>query len=260
MSGIAFLPFSGVFDVMAIVIGALITATAHYRWANRAGFIALALGVGLLALPSAQTILARWIVPMIIAGLGAGTLITSLRLTLQAALTDEETPNAVAIYSLIRDIGMTLGVALGGSIFQNSVLRDLNGAQTILTHARAAEIAGDAASLVPLIASFPIPSERLVVQAAYITGFNTIAIVMCSLTAVALTLSFFMASFSLDRNAVERRQSETAAMVVEDHKCLLSSSSTTFAEAEVKRPESALIDIIIADLTESQILHYGGLR
>jgi hypothetical protein len=250
MSGIAFLPFSGVFDVMAIVIGALITATAHYRWANRAGFIALALGVGLLALPSAQTILARWIVPMIIAGLGAGTLITSLRLTLQAALTDEETPNAVAIYSLIRDIGMTLGVALGGSIFQNSVLRDLNGAQTILTHARAAEIAGDAASLVPLIASFPIPSERLVVQAAYITGFNTIAIVM----------SFFMASFSLDRNAVERRQSETAAMVVEDHKCLLSSSSTTFAEAEVKRPESALIDIIIVDLTESQILHYGGLR
>jgi disulfide bond formation protein DsbB len=102
---------------MAIFIGALITTTAHYCWANRAGLVSLTLGLGLLALPDAQTILAGWIVPMIIAGIGAGTFIASLRLTLQAAMTDEETPNAVAIYCFLRDTGMTLGVALGEPIF-----------------------------------------------------------------------------------------------------------------------------------------------
>ena len=74
-----------------------------------------------------------------------------------------ETPNLVAIYSLMRDTGMTLGVALGGSVFQNSLLHNLEGQPTVFTHDRAVKISWDAASLLPLNGSFPNAHERQVV-------------------------------------------------------------------------------------------------
>ena len=197
---------------------------------------------------------------MIITGLGTGTLITSLRPTLQAAVTDEETTNAVPTCSSLHDIGMMLGVALGGSIFHNAVLSDLSGASAVISQNRAADIAHNAASLVPLSTSFPDSHERQVVQAAHSTGFRTTAVVMCCFSTAALILSFFMASFSLRRNAESRGQSEAAGNFAADQKSSSSLTATDYAESEIRRPESALISLTIDDLAQNRILHSIDLR
>ncbi len=243
MSGVAFLPFSGVVDVMAIVAGALITATARYSWMNWAGFAALALGVGLQALPDARNMLARWIVPMIVAGLGAGILITSLRLTLQAAVTDEETPSAVAIYSLIRDTGATLGVALGGSIFQNSLSRNLEGQTTVLTHDNATRIARDAASLVPLSASFRDITVRRLVQRAYSGGFRTTWVVMCCFATLGIILSFCVTSYSLNRPRFESKRPETTVSITDQAEGSTTPTLIEIKELGIAEPAPALVPV-----------------
>ncbi|RDI85594.1 hypothetical protein Vi05172_g4249 [Venturia inaequalis] len=56
---------------------------------------------------------------LVLVGLGQGILFSSLQFSAQAAVEQHNQGRSAAMYTFMRSIGMALGVALGGAVFQN---------------------------------------------------------------------------------------------------------------------------------------------
>ena len=203
VSGVALFPQTFTVAPSAVVIGLLITKTGHYRWANWLGWVLATFGVGLLVLFDVDTSIPAWILIGLVPGLGLGILFPSMQFAIQAASSNANLAWAVAMFSFFRAFGQTIGVAIGGVIFQNEMKKHL------LTYphfaARAAELAKDAAGLVQIINDMPAGQDKYDLRKAYAKSYRSINIVLCALAGVALIASLFLKSYDLDR-ALETEQ------------------------------------------------------
>jgi predicted MFS family arabinose efflux permease len=84
-----------------------------------------AIGCGLLVLLDTDTPTAAWAVILIVFGIGHGMLLTSLNIGIQAVSNVEDAGSAAAMYAFMRALGMSIGVAVGGSVFQNVMIDKL---------------------------------------------------------------------------------------------------------------------------------------
>lgn len=69
-----------------------------------------------------------WVVILAIFGIGHGMLLTSINVGIQAISRVEDAGRAAAMYAFMRTLGMSIGVAIGGTVFQNLMsakLKDL---------------------------------------------------------------------------------------------------------------------------------------
>lgn len=62
---------------------------------------------------------------MLVSGLGLGILFSSLVFAIQASAKPSDVAMAIAMSSFFRSFGQTIGVAIGGSIFQNRMRANL---------------------------------------------------------------------------------------------------------------------------------------
>lgn len=197
VSGIALFPATFTVAPSAVVVGILITKRGAYRWAIYLGWTLATLGSGLLCLLAVNTSIPQWIFIDLIPGLGLGILFPSLQFQLQAASSNSHLAFAVAMFSFFRSFGQTLGVAIGGVIFQNQMRqRLLNYPQFKAT---ASELAKDAAALVQVIKDTPDGPNKSALRTAYTESLRTVYIVLTCLAGLALVLSMFVKAYDLNR-------------------------------------------------------------
>ncbi|KAI1614407.1 DNA repair protein RAD50 [Exophiala viscosa] len=196
VSGVALFPATFTVAPMAVVTGLMITKTAAYRWSVWLGWCVSVLGLGLLILLDVDTSVPQWIFIDLVSGLGLGILFPSLQFALQAASTAKDMAFAVAMFVFFRSFGQALGVAIGGVIFQNQMVKNLQAYPTYAS--QASELAKDAAALVEIIKNTASGQGKLELKTAYTDSLRTVYIVLTALAAVCLVASLFIKSYDLN--------------------------------------------------------------
>lgn len=108
------------------MISLVTTRIGRYRWAIWSGWVITAIGCGLLLLLDEHTKTPVWAVILAIFGIGHGMLLTSVNVGIQAVSHVEDAGRAAAMYAFMRTLGMSIGVAIGGTVFQNVMSNKLD--------------------------------------------------------------------------------------------------------------------------------------
>lgn len=193
-TGLSILPCSIFLVPSSAIVSALITRTSKFRWAIQSGWTISTLAAGLFILFDNHTPTVIWAIALSLLGLGMGMLLSSINFSVQAVVESAHAAHAAATYAFTRSIGMTLGVALGGSIFQNIARHKLSELQVPF----AAEIAKDAEAYVHVLRTLPVAQQDVIMQ-GYVAGFRGIWVAMTALCACGIVTSVFVKRGTLDR-------------------------------------------------------------
>lgn len=178
----------------SVVVGSIITRTAHYRWAIWAGWTLATLGTGLTVLWDAHTSKAVWVIILIILGLGHGLLLNALNTASQAVSGSGEEGAAVAMYAFLRSFGMAIGVGVGGSVFQNLMKRKLR-----LLHLDPS-IAVQAEAYIAVLHTLGGTKKRAAVLDAYVAGFRGVFAFFCALGGLALMVCCTVRHYEMNKD------------------------------------------------------------
>lgn len=143
-----------------------------------------------------------WVFLNLVSGLGLGILYPAMSNAAQGSAKNSDLATAAALFSFFRALGQSIGVAIGGVVFQNSLIRNLSSNPDPTLVSLAQQYGRDASALVQQIrdptSNLANYSERLIV--AYVDALRRVWLVMCILSAVALIASLVgTKDLSLDR-------------------------------------------------------------
>ena len=207
LTGICLFPDTFTVAPAAGIVGIIITKTGRYRWALWSGWVITILGLGLLWLMDVRTSTVQWVFITFVGGLGIGMLFSPLGMAIQASSTPKTLVYAVAAFTFFRAFGQSLGVAIGGTIFQNQMKNKLMAYPLLAPHAE--EYAQDAAALVQTIkalraqvATGGAPATVIgqldgLVQ-AYADTIKVVNITLCGLAVLAASTSVFIEGYDID--------------------------------------------------------------
>ena len=130
-------------------------------------------------------------------GPGLGILFPSLAFAIQGSATNANLAFAVAMFSFFRAFGQSIGVAIGGVIFQNQMRQKLEKYPAFAS--QAGELSKDAAGLVQVIKGMADGVDKHDLKSAYADSLKTVWVVMCALAGVAMIASLWTKQYDLDR-------------------------------------------------------------
>lgn len=197
LTGVALFPQTFTVAPAAVIVGILVSVTGHYRWALWVGWPLTILGFGLLYLLDAEISTVGWIFVNLAAGIGTGILFPAMTFAVQASIPGEDVAFGVTFSGFFRAFGQALGLAVGGSIFQNQIRKNIDSYPLLAP--MAAAYSADATSLVDIIKAMADETEKTQLITAYADSLKTIWIVMTSLAGVGLVASLFTKVYSLDQ-------------------------------------------------------------
>lgn len=196
LSGVDLFPTTFTVAPAAILVGLAVGKFGVYRWAIWTGWFLSTLGYGLQYLLDVNTSTVSWIFITLVGGIGTGMLYPSLTFAIQAATPSKDQAYGVSLFTFFRAAGQAIGVAIGGTIFQNSMKREILKHPSIA--AKAVEWSRDSASLVEVIKAMPPSIARTDLVQSYADALKIIWIVCCALSGVALLTSLWIEHFSLE--------------------------------------------------------------
>ena len=180
------------------LVGIVVSRTGHFRWAIWTGWVITTLGTGLLLLFGVHTTRAIWVGVFFIIGSGHGFLVSALGISAQAATNSGNVSYAIAMYSFMRTIGMVIGVATGGSIFQNRLPQYLEEANIPLD--KALEISKNADAFVTVLRQMPMStSSRQEIVSAYARALRVIFGVLTGISSLGGVVSLAVRHHVMDK-------------------------------------------------------------
>lgn len=197
VSGISIFPETFTVAPVAVVTGILVTITGRYRWALWSGWFLTTLGIGILYILDRDTSIVAWVFLNLVPGIGMGLLFPSMAFSIQAASTNKDLAFAVAMFSFFRAFGQAIGVAIGGSVFQNQMKKKLLAYPGLAS--KAEEYSRDASSLVQIIKKLPPDITKTQLIQSYADSLKVVWITMCGMAALALILSLFTEGLDLNK-------------------------------------------------------------
>lgn len=192
-SGIYILAFSLVCVPVSGIVGPAIVRLGSYRWAIWSGWVVNTLALGILTMLDAKTPTVAWVMMFLTAGIGQGLLFIAHSVASQAACQQKDAAHAMSMYSFMRSLGLCLGVALGGTIFQNFMLRRLQQKDLPIAIAKVAE------GFAPILKAMAAGAERDAIVDAYAWSFKMLFAVLCGISAFGLIISCFVGGHSLNQ-------------------------------------------------------------
>ncbi|KAK4143460.1 major facilitator superfamily domain-containing protein [Dichotomopilus funicola] len=179
----------------SIVISLITTRIGRYRWAIWMGWAITAVSGGLLVLLDESTPTRIWAVIFAVFGIGNGMVLTSVNIGVQAVSRVEDAARAAAMYAFMRTLGMSLGVAVGGTVFQNvmsSKLHELGLPE---------EISHNSEAFVQVMAALsPTDPVRTGAILAYIAGFHGVYWALTSAAIASFFISLIIKRHSMDKS------------------------------------------------------------
>ncbi|KAL8681655.1 MAG: hypothetical protein Q9186_002252 [Xanthomendoza sp. 1 TL-2023] len=197
ISGVALFPETFTVAPASIVVGILITVTGRYRWAIWSGWVLTVLGAGLIYLLDVDTSTVEWIFLNLVGGLGMGMLFPSMAFAIQASSTNADLAFAIAMFSFFRAFGQAIGVAVGGTIFQNQVKTKLLSYPALAS--KADEYSKDASRLVQIIKAMQDGIVKEDLKHAYADSLKVVWATMCGLAGVGLILSLWTKGLDMNK-------------------------------------------------------------
>jgi hypothetical protein len=197
ITGVAIFPETFTVAPASIAVGVIVSITGRYRWAIWVGWFLTILGTGVLYLMDVKTTVVQWIFLNLVAGLGTGILFPAMAFSIQSSIDIKDIAFGTAFYSFFRSFGQALGIAVGGTIFQNQIKKHILTYPLLAPQAQA--YSQDATALVDIIQGMQEGPVRDQLMQAYADSLKTIWIVMCALAAVAGFSSIFVAENSMDQ-------------------------------------------------------------
>jgi MFS family permease len=193
-SGIDLIPITATLMPISIIISLLLKKTGRFRWAIWTGWVLTALSAGLLIILDSDTPIQHWIPIFVLVGLGHGMIIMALITCVQAAAPPGHVAEAAAAYMFLRSFGMCCGVALGGTVFQNTLNTHLRGLGLDVSVARDAEA---------FVSTLQAMGDKDVVKAryvsAYVRSFQNMWEVLTALSVLGLLSSALIEAHTMDR-------------------------------------------------------------
>lgn len=196
VSGIWLFPMTFTVAPMSVIAGLVVTKTGHYREILWTGWSFATLGLGLMCIIKAETTVISWIFITLVPGIGLGLLFTSLRFSVQAAAPPVDLTFAVALFAFFRGFGQSLGVAMGGLIFQNQMFKNLLTYPELANHAH--EYSRDAASLILILKALPAGEMKHDLAKAYTDSLRVVWGVCAAFAGIAFIMSFWVKHYTLD--------------------------------------------------------------
>lgn len=183
----------------SIMVGLLVTRWGRYRWAIWLGWSLSVMGMGLLYLLDPPTSIPKWLFLNLVPGFGLGLLYNSLSYATQAAAEERDSAYAASMYTFSRCLGQSIGVAVGGAVFQSQFAVKLRHYPSLA--GRAAELAQEASALVQIVKAMdPADPERAMIVRAYSDSLGVVWAVMCGIAAVGLLTSLLTEGLDVNRD------------------------------------------------------------
>jgi hypothetical protein len=156
----------------------------------------LILGSALLIFLNTTIQAFNWILIFLVSGLGHGLLFSPLSLAAEATSDSEDPVSAASMFTFARGLGISVGVAMGGSIFQNSLGSYLLSARLPLKNA------SDAAALVLELWKTPVSlNHHLELVSAYAGASQIVFEVMAGVALLGGVVSLLIEPHSLDKES-----------------------------------------------------------
>ncbi|CAG7958899.1 unnamed protein product [Penicillium olsonii] len=197
MAGVALFPETFTLAPSAVVVGLLISRLGDYYWAMCIGWIVSTIGTGLMYFLSADASTATWVCVNLIPGVGVGMVLPAVPLAVQAAATPQNLAIAVAMSTFFRGFGQSIGVAIGGVIFQNRMKSNLLGYAELRPNAD--KFSGEAASAVQMIREMADSPMKDHLREAYADSLKVVWAFCCGICGLIFVVSLFAKSYSLNR-------------------------------------------------------------
>jgi len=138
-----------------------------------------------------------WVLVNLVPGLGCGMLLQGLAFGIQVASSDKDAAAAVMLFTFSRSFGQAIGVALGGVIFQNQMLK--NALANFLTAAHAVSLSSEASAMAEILKTLPHGPYRDQVVQSYCDAMKIVWATCAGFAFAGLVSSVFIRHFSLDR-------------------------------------------------------------
>jgi MFS family permease len=183
----------------SIIVSILTSRLGRFRWAIWAGWAITTLGAGLLILDELNPKVVHWASALAVYGVGTGMVLTSVNVGIQAISKEEDAAMAACMYGFMRSLGMPIGVALSGTIFQNAMSSKLS------SFGLPKAIAHDSERYVFVLRHMaPSDPTRLPILQSYSHGFRSVWIFMTAVSASALVVSFVIRRFDMNKTLVAK--------------------------------------------------------
>ncbi|KAK1448470.1 major facilitator superfamily transporter, partial [Colletotrichum tamarilloi] len=124
-TGVALFPVMFTLVPASIITGRLVTVFNNYQWPIWAGWALATVASGLMMLWDVETPTKAWAPTLVLLGLGHGSILNAQNMASHALCDKGDEAIATAMYAFLRQFGMAIGVGVGGSTFQNVMLRKL---------------------------------------------------------------------------------------------------------------------------------------
>jgi hypothetical protein len=121
ITGVAIFPETFTVTLALILVGIIISNTGKYMWALWTGWILTVLGIGLLYLQDLYTPTLGWSFLNFVPSIGISILFIGIGITIPAATNAIDIGYTVVFLTFFRTFGQSIGVAVGGCIFQNAL-------------------------------------------------------------------------------------------------------------------------------------------
>ena len=198
LAGVGLMPITGALLPTSILVGALMTRLGRYTWAIWSGWALTLVATALLILLSTSTPTYGWALLFVPVGLGHGLVLMSLNFCVQALADTKDVAYAAAMYTFLRTFGMCVGVAVGGTVFQNRLLHHLVASPMHLPNPES--VARDAEGFIAVLKALPVGSgERRGYEEAYAESFRNVFEVLTGVAALGGLASVFIGHASMDR-------------------------------------------------------------
>lgn len=197
LTGVALLPVSIGVAPSAAIVGILVSRFGTWKWALWLGWFVNSLAAGLLILLNQNTPTAAWIFMFLLLGVGQGLLLSAHNFAVQSIVNIEDAASATALFAFMRSLGLCLGVAIGGMIFQNELQRflDLNGLPI--------RISNDPGAFLYIFELLTLPTNsptRIEVTTAFLESFRFLFQVLTGISCTGLLLSLTInGKYTLDK-------------------------------------------------------------
>ncbi|KAI9773732.1 MAG: hypothetical protein M1839_002030 [Geoglossum umbratile] len=195
MSGLGLIPIIFALVPSSAAVGIIMSRTDNYLWPIWVGWAVTVSGSGLLIFLDVEIANFNWILIFLVIGLGQGILLTPINLAAQAACHPRDAAFAAAMFTFMRGLGVCIAVAVGGSVFQNTLSSQLSSAGLNSSMAR------NATAYVIELSKKPDGPDKSKILHAYGGAFAAVFEVLAGIALLGAVISLLIEPHSTNKES-----------------------------------------------------------